>query len=279
MAIPLTLFKILGFLGFLVTAFYWLWGFNYQQKNVNEAFGFKLEGLAKDQIDQEFYWVNHFIDSLNRDVNIESWRASGFIFDNEMELKIREAVNQLLIEEDIGIQANVPLTFIKPDGVLLRISTAGFYWPLSGEAHVDGGLYPLQWPYTVAHELFHGHGITDEGDCNFLALLACLKTNDPRLSYSAILGYWRYVASEFRRHNGRDGYKNKFDELPTPFKQDLKNVYEYLERYPDIFPKLRNKIYNSYLKSQGVKEGMKSYNKVVMLFHGWRKLNRLKNSD
>ena len=51
---------------------------------------------------------------------------------------------------------------ILPQGILLRISTAGFYNPLTGECNIDKGLHPLQKPFVMAHELFHGMGITGE---------------------------------------------------------------------------------------------------------------------
>ncbi len=42
-------------------------------------------------------------------------------------------------------------------------------------------------------------------------------------------------------------------------------VRENDKKYPDILPQVRDAIYSSYLKSHGVKGGLRSYNEVVSM--------------
>ena len=261
--------QIIGFLGILISGFYWLWGFNYSRSTIEKKVNLKLDGLTQEQTLEEYAWVTNQIFELANSPKITEWRDVDFRFTQDLEAEVREGVLEVLNQFDFPADKNAPITILRPKGTLLRISTAGFYWPFSGESHIDGGLYPLQWPSVIAHELFHAYGVTDEGECNFLALLACLKSNDRRVAYSGLVGYWQYVASDARFHL-RDGYAQLREELPEDFRNDVKMIYQYLNKYPDILPKLRNMIYNSYLKSQGISEGMKSYSKVVMLNYAWR---------
>lgn len=273
------LIKILGFLGIVVTGFYWFWGFNYSREKMATRANLILEGLNKEEILEEYSWVTDQIKQLTDSMPIEVWRENNFQYEETLEQAVRQGVQSVLNDFHIPNGLQAPITFVRPKGTLLRISTAGFYWPFTGESHVDGGMYPLQWPHVIAHELFHAYGITDEGECNFLAFLACNRSGDVRVLYSGLVGYWQYVASDARFHL-REEYENLREALPASFRKDVRTIYQYLDKYPDILPKVRNVIYNSYLKSQGIHEGMKSYNQVVMLHYAWRNhSNRLYQFD
>ena len=43
-----------------------------------------------------------------------------------------------------------------------------------------------------------------------------------------------------------------------------------MQRYPDLVPGLQYQMYDAYLKTQGIKEGMLNYNRVIMLVRAWR---------
>jgi hypothetical protein len=43
-------------------------------------------------------------------------------------------------------------------------------------------------------------------------------------------------------------------------------------RFPDLIPDLQPRIYNAYLKSQGIAEGVLNYDRVVMLAEAYEKV-------
>jgi len=47
-----------------------------------------------------------------------------------------------------------------------------------------------------------------------------------------------------------------------------------MDKYPDILPKVRDAVYDTYLKSHGVKGGMSSYSTVVKLMLQWKKSDK-----
>ena len=61
------------------------------------------------------------------------------------------------------------------------------------------------------------------------------------------------------------------DSIPAPIRQDLEQIHAYQDRYPDLFPRFRHAVYNSYLKAHGVREGMASYNEVITLLAAWKR--------
>ena len=143
----------------------------------------------------------------------------------------------------------------------------------TGEGHIDAGLYPLNWPFVMAHEMSHGYGIANEGVCNFLAFQVCSTDPDPYIRYSGTLYYWRYAAFEMMRFCPSE-LEARIDALPEGIRLDLKAIRDNYDRYPDLIPQWKDLVYDSFLKSQGLKAGVLSYDEVLVLTHAWRKLER-----
>ena len=131
------------------------------------------------------------------------------------------------------------------------------------------GLHALQMPYVAAHESFHGHGITNEGACNFLAYLALTRADNLFLRYSGHMMLYRYLGSAVRRRDP-EGYAAFRQNLPVGFRADLDSIRENLDRFREIAPVLRDVVYDNYLKSQGIAEGMASYSQVIDLVVAWQ---------
>jgi hypothetical protein len=136
--------------------------------------------------------------------------------------------------------------------------------PFAIEGQIDEGLHPIQYPYVMAHEFGHSYGFTDEGVCNFLALLACMRSDLPVVRYSALRSYWIYLARDVRRLD-EDIYRSAYQRLPRSVIVDYAAVREQMDLFPDILPDLRDLMYDTYLKTNGVTAGLSSYGQVVGL--------------
>ena len=74
--------------------------------------------------------------------------------------------------------------------VMSAMGFTGFYFPFTGECNVNVDFPAATLPTTVAHELSHRRGIASEQECNFLAVLACLRCGDAAYRYAgALSGY------------------------------------------------------------------------------------------
>ncbi|MCB0644788.1 MAG: DUF3810 family protein, partial [Phaeodactylibacter sp.] len=69
-----------------------------------------------------------------------------------------------------------------------------------------------------------------------------------------------------------DAYAAAYEALPEAIKGDLQAIYESIYRYPDWFPKIRYWVYDQFLKSQGVKEGIQSYSQISQLVAAYGEL-------
>ena len=265
-------FAILNFCCLVIAIFLALWGFNYARQPLVQQMDIQAKPLSIE--------ATRIVLDRQTAKAFAARKAVAMPLSDEIGHQLKDTIRQSV--KDLLRSLNYPnhglprLHILWPKGTLLHISTAGFYSPWTGECHVDGGLHPLDMPFVIAHEYFHAYGFTDEGICNFLAYLACRRSTHPALRYSAELNYWQYLAGSYRRLRP-DEYRSFYYELPEEIKDDLKAMREYLDRYPDILPKVRNMVYDTYLKSQGITEGLENYNKIVMLVEAWREKESIKD--
>lgn len=260
----------LSFLSLVFTLFTWLWGFNYGRVNIYDQLGIKGQAIPKDRMKAIAESQQQLIIELRQQtVSLpDSGETPKYVLPDQLKNSVVQATIKAFEELNLGVPGKPIPKMLKPKGALLCISTAGFYSPWTGEPNIDAGLHPLQVPFVMAHELSHGMGVTDEGGCNFLAVLIGRKLKDPILRYAFELSYWRYVMGSYRRQN-EIAYKALRNELPPNIANDLHQIRINGDQYPDLFPKLRNLFYDNYLKSQGVKAGMKSYGQVVNMVEAW----------
>ena len=193
---------------------------------------------------------------------IDSLPLSESHIPDDLEDEIRDNLESLLNEWDMPTVGKVRVRKLSPKGILLRFSTAGVYVPFAFEGHIDKGLHPIQWPFTMAHEMTHGYGYGDEGACNFIGYLACLRSDNPIVKYSAKRAYWRYLMTDLRQLD-EELYAQYWRALPIGIQNDVRDVIKYMDRYPDIMPDVRDKVYDSYLKSHGVQAGLANYSHMI----------------
>ena len=251
-----------NFSGFVLFAFYLLWGYNYSRLPLEQQLGLDLKPLSKAQILQILEERTTELARLRAELPRGSVTAEAL--GSGLEQELRRGLEKTLSGHGFPTHAQVRARWIRPAGLFLRFSTAGLYLPFTGEGHVDPGLAPVQWPAVMAHELAHGYGFGDEGVCSFWALLACRASANPYLRYAGALSYWRSLASAYRDYDPK-GFLRLRDKLPEAVLGDLQDIRMAIQRFPDLVPRLQYRVYDAYLKSQGIGEGMLNYDRVLVL--------------
>lgn len=265
-----TLYKFSWFInsvGILYFLFYLVWGFNYYRLPIDDKWTVKVKPFSTMQLEKEY-----------EETTFNLLRIRHLLADTASKIPIRKNATQK--NEDMKIlqsnlrlwlrkngfpqQSSISIRPIFPKGFFLHFSTAGMFFPFSHEGNVDAGLHPLEFTSVMAHEMAHGYGFADEGTCNFLAFICHQNDKNAWIAYSATLGYWRYLAANVRKVSP-DFFNRKIREIPTGLKLDLQEMQDYSNKYEDWIPKWQYKIYDAYLKGQGIKEGMLNYNKVIGL--------------
>lgn len=261
---------ILAFLGGLLFFFFFLWGFNYSRIPLEQQLDLQPQPLTTEELREEFDLATTALIAARARIPGASDRALNYLPEaRPLEQQLRKEVAAWLQSKGYYAGGRVRGRQLYPKGALLRFGTAGIYFPFTGEGHADAGLHPLQMPPVLAHELAHGFGFGDEGVCNYIAYAACVHSDDPVIAYASILSFWRTLAAQYRARRP-DEYRQLREALPAGILADIEAIYQTMLAYPDLFPRFRDAAYNTYLKAQGVQEGMLSYDKVVMLVRAER---------
>ena len=254
---------LLKYILFICTAFYILWGYNYNRIKVSDKLALNEDILNDSLILNTFLGTGKRLDSISHDLHSGNDTLLPSVNIKEM---VYKSVHSVLIQTgynnfDIG-----KLKEFWPKGFLLRISTAGFYMPFTGEANYDGGLHPIQLPFVMCHEYLHSQGFADEGECNFLAYLACHNSNDPLFRYSADIALYKTIRGLGDRSKLHDAYV-----ISDQVKKDLEDIRVTMDKYPDFAPQIRDFMYDLYLKLQGIEEGEHNYDNFVQLLIKYNK--------
>lgn len=261
--------RMFGFAGGIIVGFYVLWGFNYKREGVFRELGVAVIVPDSAFLVNETSEIVTTLNNLRALISKDTVAFSSPYSFLKIEAEIRKNQEQLLESWDVPIWGRVRVRKIHPQGILLGWSAAGIYIPFVMEGHIDGGLHPLQWPFVAAHEMAHGYGYTDEGDCNFVGFLTCISSEDNFVKYSGWLTYFRYLYRDLRRLD-KDIAIHLYQNLNISVRNDLIAIQQQSDKFPDFFPWWRDIVYDNYLKSHGVADGLNSYNKIVRQVYSWR---------
>ncbi len=262
---------VLSWVGGLVFLFYLLWGFNYNRVGVERRLGLDAIPLDAAALRAEAEWASGMLAEARAAIP----GASGATLEPHaipagLETSLRESLSGVLEKEGYSAPGRIRVRPFWPRGWMMRFSGTGMYIPYFGEGYFEPNLLPFEKPFTMAHEMVHGAGITDEGGASFFGFLACQSSPVPVIRYSGFLAYAAEVLADLGR-SSRDEFRRIAAGLPEGVKADLRAAQENWNRYRGPLQKAGRAIYEKYLKSQGVKEGILSYDRFVLMVSAWRR--------
>ena len=147
---------------------------------------------------------------------------------------------------------------------LSALRFTGFYFPFTGEPNVNTDSPAAYLPATVCHELAHRQGITAEEECNFVGILAAIRSDDPVYRYSGWLSGFGYLSNALYTAD-RDAWQAIRDSLPDTVVADIRADNAYWAQFRGAVAAASNTVYDGFLKSNGDTDGVKSYGVVVDL--------------
>jgi hypothetical protein len=135
--------------------------------------------------------------------------------------------------------------------------------PFFLEIILNPEILPMERPFSVAHEWAHLAGYADESEANFVAWLTCARA-DANGQYSGWLEALRYTMGGLPRAE-----RTRLQQQLMPaVEDDLRAINERLGRADPVVSGMARNVYDAYLKSQGVNEGIASYGAMLRLLVG-----------
>lgn len=243
--------KTLFFLLMTYICFQWMWGYCYYRP-------LPFCQAAELPVPDTFFLASEAArvsDSLHS-------LAGSELSTGSHEGEIHYYIAKVLSDHELPVFPGSRVKDLFPSGGLYRLSTLGFYFPFAGESYIDPSLIRAQRPFVKAHEMFHAQGVGDEGLCNYLAWLACSQSEDRTHRYSAYFSYLIYLLGDLRT-KAPDAYRRTIECLDPITKRYMEERMELGRRYAPWMEPLRDWVYGSYLRSQGVSSGLESYGEFV----------------
>ena len=168
------------------TGFCWLWISGYHAPGFADRYNFKREGVA---IEDLITITQHFADRANELAPQIQRHSNGSFAESRSALYAASTgIFQNIAEEFPSLDGRLfrpkPMLF---SWLMSRTGYSGMYFGLTGEANINNMIHGAYLPGVLAHEHAHHLGIFSEDEANFVAILACIKSDNIVFQYSGYL--------------------------------------------------------------------------------------------
>lgn len=251
--------------GALYLAFVILWGLNYRRLPYAALAGLDARPATEAELtavcERLISETNHARDGLSEDAAGVARLADGRAG------ALRRAPAGYGVAprlEPVLAGATAPAKPVMVSAVLSYLGISGIFSPFTGEANVNMTLPDPDVPFAASHELAHARGFAREDEANYVGYLACTRHPDADFRYSGLLAASVYAMNELARVD-REGHARLDARRAAAVRRDLAALVAWAERYRGPAERASQAVNNAYLKTQGQKEGVRSYGRMVDL--------------
>ena len=169
-------------------------------------------------------------EKLIEEVNVQPDIKADVLSIKELRSELEKSYFEIARELGIDIKKLPEPKVLSASWLANRLGILGHYSFLTGEININPDIPTYMIPFSLAHEYAHYIGIANEAEANFLAFLACTKSNEPYIKYSGTLSTLEYFLSDVHKNSGEE-YARLYSLLSDAAKSCLKESYEYTEKY------------------------------------------------
>jgi hypothetical protein len=264
------LMAIFNFTGISMALFYVLWGFNYTRPNIQQRLNLSAEIISDIEL---ISLTKACAADLNKTRKLFDEKPENISISNETLLKLKSSVASEVRKIGYKTIDKVQHRELVPDGILRRLGLVGIYIPFTGEGLIEKSHNLFEKPSIIAHESAHGFGITDEGEANLMAYIACLQSENTLVQYNGHVAMWQNLRYELLIRNLFDR-----DSLLSFLSEEVVNDFAYIRqerlKYGEWIPGLSDHVNDFYLKSHGVEDGVEAYLSLPALYLKYKKATR-----
>ena len=258
--------------GIVYFLFYLCWGFNYSRLPYSEIAGLPVRDSSTSEL-------RDLCTSLIERTN-EARRVLPSDEDGALGLQL-SAAELRNITQDAYIKANedsIPgIRDIRTSPKNLRISghlsytgITGIYFPFTAEANYNDDVPMPLMGAAICHELAHRQGFAREDEANFISFLVCTGAQDSYLNYSGLLLATNHAMNKLH-DNDRESYRELYALYSDEVAYDLAVDRAYWDLHSGKVEETVTRMNDSYLKSNNLADGVKSYGRMVdLLLAQWR---------
>jgi len=261
----------------LYFAFMVLWGLNYNRPTLAEEIQLEIVDHSTEDLIALIRLLTHGANTA-REAVLENEEGVFTTNEHYREVFARAPLGfEVLGEEErfaflLGTYGRPKPIFASP--LMNYTFITGIYSPFTGEANVNIAVPETTLLFTTLHEMVHQRGVTQENETNFIAYLTCLAHPDADFQYSGYFKGLGYARSALRRTDP-DALLELNGLLSQGVIDDINYEVDFWRDYQGPIEETFTQINESYLKANGVTDGVESYGQVVdlLLAHYSHELN------
>lgn len=260
--------RVLTYFCILYVAFILMWGLNYSRMSIGEMMDLQTNIYSVEDLyrlnEALIIKANKLRSQIQEDSHGIMHLSKGYEDVFERSHKGFEKVGERIkaLSGTYGRPKAIALS--RP---MLYTGITGIYFPFTAEANVNIATPHLLLPATVLHEMAHQRGFASEDEANYIAYLTATAHPDMDFQYSGtVLALIHSMGALYRQDPElalflRKSYSEGLD-------RDIRHYNEFWRTYEGKVNETANKVNDTYLKSNGEREGTKSYGRVVDLLLG-----------
>lgn len=250
----------IGYVLFLLS-----WGLNYQRVSLARSTGLPVRPSDRTELSA---LSADLVDAANR-------LREGLPEDERGAMRLAGGPRAALTRTAPGVAALanryawLPRPDVRPKSawtspLLARLGIGGFYSPFTAEATVNAEIPPSDLPFSAVHEAAHRLGFAREDEANYLAYLMCRLHPDADFRYSGAFLASRHTQralASVDRVAARDLEARRSEAV----RRDMAAVSAWVARYSGPAMDAFGRANDAYLRSQGQRDGTRSYGRMVDL--------------
>lgn len=154
-------------------------------------------------------------------------------------------------------------------GMYSSMGITGFTCFLTGEAAVNPQIPVQSLPFTMAHEMAHRLCVAREDEANFAAYLACEASMSREYQYSGYFMAYRYCYNALASTDAAAAAEIKAG-CTAELLMDMEHYSTFFSEHKDeTATKVGNAVNDTYLKTSGDSDGIRSYGAVCDYLVNW----------
>ena len=260
------LVTLLSVASLLFSLFVFSFGTGYHTPTLDERLGLDAGEISTDELYQTALLLAEQVNAAAEQVSFGEDGFSQMPYDfAELGERLVAAYTPLCAEYSFIQRLTCRPKPVLASRLMSYMHITGVYSYFTGEANVNTHFPAYTTPFTTAHEMAHQRGIARENEANFIAFLACVRSDDPYILYSGYLNLLEYVASALS-YADYEKYQTVLSSLCPEVVGELRAYAAFFEQYRDsAAADLSELVNDTYLKLHGNAAGTASYGLVVEL--------------
>lgn len=237
-------------------------GINYHRKPFSDFSELTVRPYSREEVREVLLYTIYETNQLITEIELDEEYAC-LLPENVMELST-SAMNNLGKSYPVLDSYYPSVKPVMLSELMCYGRITGIFTPFTMEANYNTKDMTGERGFTLCHELSHVTGFMQEEEANFIAYLACSKSDSPYMRYSGYSNALSYLLSAYASTRAED-YNEIYSLINPVTLYQFAKYNEFWNSYETDFGEVATAINDTYLKINGQEDGTKSYGRVTDL--------------